>query len=153
MVLNQNTSVFENESKENKIVLESMKRVLKLCYSGVDSNRLFWFNEHIKITSDGKLFRIGDPVRMFEYDLREIVMAEAVYSRKYRVCKGDLEKLKVNLRKIVEKKLNCYAQIRFPLLDSDDPEEWRIARETRNIGGVWVTAEKKFDDKMIRVCF
>lgn len=154
MVLNQNEIEFENENREDYIRLRGIKDVLKNCYPDSEHlNKLCWFNEHIKLSSDGKLFRIGDPVYMFEQDLREIIRAEVIYSRKYRICREDLQKLKVNIKKIIEKRLNCYTQVRFPLLDSDDPEEWRKARETRNVEGIWVTAEKKFDGDLIRVCF
>lgn len=154
MVLKQDKIGFENESREDYIRLRGIKDVLKNCYSNSEHlNKLCWFNKHIKLSSDGKLFRIGDPVLMFEQDLREIILSEGVYSYKYRISKESLEKLKVNLKKIIEKKLNCYTRIRIPLLDSNDPEEWKKAREARSIRCIWVTAEKKFDGKTMRVCF
>jgi len=150
LVLKPDEIEFKNESQENKIRLKCIKDVLKNCHS----DKLFWFSEHIRLSSDDKLFRIGDPVYIFEKDLREIILTEAICSRKYRVSRKHLVELELNLKKIIEERLNCYSQVWIPLLDSNDlSEEWGRAIETRNIGKICVTAEKKFDGKMTRVVF
>ncbi len=106
------------------------------------------FSDVLRHTNE---FQVGDPIIIFRENVKKAIEKEAIYSCKYTVSRKSLEELKINIKKIIEEEFDCHLRIKIPLLDTNSPLEWQKARERRYVGGIWITAEKMFDEELMRV--
>ena len=121
---------------------EARLKTLLNTFNKMETEKLEWFTRYIK---SSKLFIIGDPVCIFKEELKQAIYEEAVLSRKYYISRKSLRELTINIKKILEEKFNCVADIWIPLTYSNDLEAWEEACLTRDLGQVTVTAEKEFE--------
>lgn len=93
---------------------------------------------------------IGDPVLIFKSKIYDIVFKK-LCERKYYLNKESLQAMETAIRESMEEILECKANVKIPLIDSDKKEDWDRALETRSCGDMWITAVKDIDGETIKV--
>jgi len=112
--------------------------------------RKMWLFEKLLEKSDD--FKIGEPKLIFQNDVRDAIFNEVIGIRpRYRINRESLERLTRNIKKILDERFKCCTKVSIPLLETDDPNEWRKAKETGNAGMMNITTEMIIDKELKKI--